>query len=106
MAKIKATDKTLNNIVTKLTPSWEGCISDKTIQDAQVSKSQARNWLFGTIINKKFIKLSKGCNGFKKDSIVALIDIYDDDSAASIAGLIIYRLGNSGLVKEPTIAEA
>jgi len=106
MARIKLSDKSLNGVITKLAPSWEGCISDKTIEDAQVSKSQARNWLFGTIINKKFIKLSKGCNGFKKDSIVSLTDIYDDESASSVAGLIIYRLGNSGLIKEPIIAEA
>ena len=106
MARIKLSDKSLNGVITKLAPSWEGCIPDKTIEDAQVAKSQARNWLFGTIINKKFIKLSKGCNGFKKDSIVSLTDIYDDESASSVAGLIIYRLGNSGLIKEPIIAEA
>jgi hypothetical protein len=62
--------------------------------------------MFGVIMNRKFIKLSKACNGFKAGDVVALTDIYVDESASNIASLIIYRLGNSGLTKEPTIVEA
>ena len=96
----------LNEVLSKLTPSWKGCFSPATVEQAQVSKSSSRNYMFGTIINKKFIKLSKACNGFKVGAVVALCDIYDDESASNIASLIIYRLGNSGLTKEPTIVEA
>ena len=107
MAKltIKSQDQ-LNEVLGKLAPSWKGCFSPSTIEQAQVSKSSSRNYMFGVIINKKFIKLSKACNGFKVGAVVALCDIYDDESASNIASLIIYRLGNSGLLKEPTIAEA
>ena len=107
MAKltIKNQDQ-LNAILGKLAPSWKGCFSPNTIEQAQVSKSTSRNYMFGTIINKKFIKLSKACAGFKVGEVVALTDIYVDESASNIASLIIYRLGNSGLTKEPTIVEA
>ena len=107
MAKltIKNQDQ-LNAILGKLAPSWKGCFSPTTIEQAQVSKSTSRNYMFGTIINKKFIKLSKACAGFKVGAVVSLTDIYDDESASNIASLIIYRLGNSGLTKEPTIVEA
>ena len=107
MAKltIKNQDQ-LNEVLNKLAPSWKGCFSPSTIEQAQVSKSSSRNYMFGVIINKKFIKLSKACNGFKVGAVVALCDIYDDESASNIASLIIYRLGNSGLTKEPTIVEA
>ena len=107
MAKltIKNQDQ-LNAILGKLAPSWKGCFSPSTIEQAQVSKSSSRNYMFGVIINKKFIKLSKACNGFKVGAVVALCDIYDDESASNIASLIIYRLGNSGLTKEPTVVEA
>lgn len=107
MAKltIKNQDQ-LNEVLNKLAPSWKGCFSPSTIEQAQVSKSSSRNYVFGVIINKKFIKLSKACNGFKVGAVVALCDIYDDESASNIASLIIYRLGNSGLTKEPVIVEA
>ena len=107
MAKltIKNQDQ-LNEVLNKLAPSWKGCFSPSTIEQAQVSKSSSRNYMFGVIINKKFIKLSKACNGFKVGAVVALCDIYDDESASNIASLIIYRLGNSGLTKEPTVVEA
>ena len=107
MAKltIKKQDQ-LNEVLNKLAPSWKGCFSPTTIEQAQVSKSSSRNYMFGTIINKKFIKLSKAWAGFKVGAAVALCDIYDDESASNIASLIIYRLGNSGLTKEPTIVEA
>ena len=107
MAKltIKSQDQ-LNEVLNKLAPSWKGCFSPSTIEQAQVSKSSSRNYMFGVIINKKFIKLSKACNGFKVGAVVALCDIYDDESASNIASLIIYRLGNSGLTKEPAIVEA
>lgn len=107
MAKltIKNQDQ-LNEVLNRLAPSWKGCFSPSTIEQAQVSKSSSRNYMFGVIINKKFIKLSKACNGFKVGAVVALCDIYDDESASNIASLIIYRLGNSGLTKEPTVVEA
>ena len=107
MAKlsIKSQDQ-LNEILGKLAPSWKGCFSSTTIEQAQVPKSTSRNYMFGTIINKKFIKLSKACAGFKAGDIVSIADIYEEDSASNIAGLIIYRLGNSGLTKQPTIVEA
>ena len=96
----------LNEVLSKLTPAWKGCFSPATVEQAQVPKSSSRNYMFGVIINKKFIKLSKPCNGFKAGAVVALGDIYVDDSASNIASLIIYRLGNSGLTKEPTVVEA
>jgi len=107
MAKlnIKSND-TLNEVLNKLTPSWRGCIDQDTLRKAQVPKSSTRNWLFGTIINSKFIKLIKPSCGFKAGDIVAISDIYNDESASNIAGLIIYRLGHSGLVKQPTVVEA
>lgn len=106
MAKltIKSPEQT-NIILAKLVPAWKGCFSPSTIEQAQVSKSSSRNYMFGVIINKKFIKLSKACNGFKVGAVVALCDIYDDESASNIASLIIYRLGNSGITKEPTVVE-
>lgn len=100
------TDKTLNEVLNKLTPSWEHCVPQETLAKAQVPKSQARNWLFGTIINRKFIKLSKGSAGFKAGSVVSLADLYEPDTASNIAGLIIYRLGHSGLACEPKVVEA
>ena len=107
MAKltIKNQDQ-LKEVLSKLAPSWKGCFSPATVEQAQVSKSSSRNYMFGVIMNRKFIKLSKACNGFKAGTIVALSDIYDDESAGNIASLIIYRLGNSGLTKEPAIVEA
>ena len=62
--------------------------------------------MFGVLMNEKFIKLSKTCAGFKAGELVSISDIYDDESASNIAGLIIYRLGNSGLSKQPTVVEA
>lgn len=107
MAKLTIkSDKALNEVLNKLTPSWENCVSHDTLMKAQEPKTQARNWLFGTIINRKFIKLSKGCAGFKKGDVVSLSDIYVDESASNIAGLIIYRLNNSGLVAEPVVVES
>ena len=96
----------LNMVLAKLVPAWKGCFSPATIEQAQVSKSSSRNYMFGVIMNRKFIKLSKPCNGHKAGTVVALSDIYDDESASNIASLIIYRLGNSGLTKEPAIVEA
>jgi len=106
MAKLKASEKSINDILNKLTPSWENCVPLETLQKAQVPKSSTRNWLFGTIINTKFIKLSKASCGFKVGTIVSISDLYEPDSASNIAGLIIYRLANSGLTAQPTIVEA
>ena len=107
MAKltIKNADQ-LNEVISKLAPSWKGCFNQTTIEQAQVAKSSSRNYMFGVIMNKQFIKLSKPCNGFKVGAVVSLSDIYADESASNITSLIIYRLGNSGLTKEPTVVEA
>lgn len=96
----------LNEVLKKLTPSWVDCFSASTIEKAQVTKSQPRNFMFGTILNSKFIKLSKPCAGFKAGDVVSIADIYEIDTASNIAGLIIYRLGNSGMSKPPKIVEA
>ena len=99
-------DDTLNQVLSKLTPSWDGVFPKATIEKAQVAKSSSRNFMFGNIMNNKFIKLSKPCANFKAGDIVSISDIYEEESASNIAGLIIYRLGNSGLTKQPTIVEA
>ena len=99
-------DETLNAVLNKLTPSWDQVFPKATIEKAQVAKSSSRNYMFGNIMNNKFIKLSKPSAGFKAGDIVRISDIYDEDSASNIAGLIIYRLGNSGLTKQPTVVEA
>ena len=99
-------DDTLNQVLSKLTPSWDGVFPKSTVEKGQVAKSSSRNFMFGNIMNAKFIKLSKASGEFKAGDIVSIADIYDEDSASNIAGLIIYRLGNSGLTKQPTIVEA
>ena len=99
-------DETLSTVLGKLTPSWDQVFPKATIEKAQVAKSSSRNYMFGNIMNNKFIKLSKASAGFKAGDIVSIADIYDEESASNIAGLIIYRLGNSGLTKQPTIVEA
>ena len=107
MAKLKIkSDEVLNQVLSKLTPSWDQVFPKATIEKAQVAKSSSRNYMFGNIMNAKFIKLSKPSAGFKAGDIVSITDIYDEESASNIAGLIIYRLGNSGLTKQPTIVEA
>ena len=99
-------DDTLNQVLSKLTPSWDQVFPKATIEKAQVAKSSSRNYMFGNIMNNKFIKLSKLSAGFKAGDIVSISDIYDDESASNIAGLIIFRLANSGLSKQPTLVEA
>ena len=99
-------DEILNQVLSKLTPSWVDVFPKATIEKAQVAKSSSRNYMFGNIMNAKFIKLSKPSAGFKAGDIVSIADIYDEESASNIAGLIIYRLGNSGLTKQPTLVEA
>ena len=107
MAKLTIKNKDqLNEVLTKLAPSWKGCFPQATVEQAQTAGSSSRNYMFGVIMNKQFIKLSKPCNGFKVGAVVSLTDIYVDESASNIASLIIYRLGNSGLTKEPTVVEA
>lgn len=106
MAKLNIkSQEVLNQVLSKLTPSWVGCFDTDTIKRAQVAKSSSRNFMFGNIMNAKFIRLSKPANGFKAGAVVSLTDIYNDESASNIAGLIIYRLGHSGLTKSPTIVE-
>ena len=99
-------NEVLNTVLGKLTPSWEGVFPKATVEKAQVAKSSSRNYMFGNIMNNKFIKLSKASAGFKEGDIVSISDIYEEDSASNIAGLIIFRLANSGLTKQPTIVEA
>jgi hypothetical protein len=103
MKKLTLTETQVSEVLNKLTPSWVGCINAVDLERAQVAKSQTRNWLFGTIINQKFIKLNKNFATFKAGELVSIADIYDTDSAQSLAGLIIYRLAHSGLVKAPSI---
>ena len=99
-------DDTLNQVLSKLTPSWDGVFPKSTVEKGQVPKSSSRNYMFGNIMNNKFIKLSKPSAGFKAGDIVSIADIYEEDSASNIAGLIIFRLANSGLSKQPTLVEA
>ena len=99
-------DDTLSQVLSKLTPSWDQVFPKATIEKAQTPKSSSRNYMFGNIMNNKFIKLSKASAGFKAGDIVSISDIYDDESASNIAGLIIFRLANSGLTKQPTLVEA
>ena len=107
MAKLKIkSEDTLNQVLSKLAKSWDGVFPKATVEKAQVAKSSSRNYMFGNIMNAKFIKLVKASGEFKAGDIVSIADIYDDESASNIAGLIIYRLGNSGLTKQPTIVEA
>ena len=105
MAKLNLKESQINEVLAKLTPSWNGCIREDDLEKAQTPKSSTRKWLFGVIINQKFIKLNKASCGFKKGEVVSISDIYNTESAQSLAGLIIYRLGHSGLTKSPAIAE-
>ena len=107
MAKLTIkSEEVLNQVLSKLTPSWDQVFPKATIEKAQVAKSSSRNYMFGNIMNAKFIKLSKASGEFKAGDIVSIADIYDKKLASNIAGLIIYRLGNSGLSKQPTLVEA
>ena len=99
-------NETLSTVLGKLTPSWDQVFPKATVEKGQVPKSSSRNYMFGNIMNTKFIKLSKASGEFKAGDIVSISDIYEEESASNIAGLIIYRLGNSGLTKQPTIVEA
>ena len=99
-------NEVLNTVLGKLTPSWEGVFPKATVEKGQVPKSSSRNYMFGNIMNNKFIKLSKPSAGFKAGDIVSIADIYEEDSASNIAGLIIFRLANSGILKQPTVVEA
>lgn len=98
-------DEVLNEVLSKLTPSWKESFDKATLEKAQVAKSSSRNYMFGILMNEKFIKLSKACASFKVGDIVSISDIYDDESASNVVGLIIYRLANSGF-KKPVIVEA
>lgn len=99
-------DDVLNVVLNKLTPSWVDCFPKATVEKAQEAKSSSRNYMFGNIMNAKFIKLVKPVAGFKAGDVVSISDIYEDESASNIAGLIIYRLGHTGLNKQPTVVEA
>ena len=98
-------NEVLNEVLNKLVPAWKDSFDKSTLEKAQVAKSSSRNYMFGVLMNEKFIKLSKACAGFKAGDIVSISDIYDDESASNICGLIIYRLANSGF-KKPVIVEA
>lgn len=107
MAKLLkiSNQETMNEVLTKLVPSWKGCFSQTDIEKAQVAGSQSRKFIFGVLMNEKFIKLSKACAGHKAGDIVSLADIYEVESASNIASLIIYRLASSGY-KKPVVVEA
>lgn len=106
MAKLTIKNKDqLNEVLAKLAPHWKGCFTQTQIDQAQVAGSGTRNYMFGVLMNEKFIKLSKACAGHKAGDLVSLADLYEADSASNIASLIIYRLASSGY-KKPTIAEA
>lgn len=98
-------DDILNEVLNKLTPSWKDSFDKATIEKAQTAKSKSRNYMFGVIMNEKFIKLNKACAGFKAGDVVSISDIYEEESASNVAGLIIYRLANSGF-KKPVVVEA
>ena len=105
MAKLLTlTDKQINEVLTKLTPHWIGTLEPENLDKAQEAKSATRNWFFGMVINTKFIELNKASAGFKVGDIVSIADIFEPETAQSVAGLIIYRLKHNGLVKQPTIA--
>lgn len=99
-------NETLSTVLGKLTPSWDQVFPKATVEKGQVPKSSSRNYMFGNIMNTKFIKLSKASGEFKAGDVVSISDIYEEESASNIAGLIIYRLGNSGILKQPTVVEA
>jgi len=101
MRKINLKDEHTSIVLGKLTPSFQECYSEKFIADAQVKQSKARNALFGSIINAKFIVLKKD-KDLPKPPLYAIIDIYNKKSAQNLAGLIIYRLGNAGVINTPT----
>ena len=98
-------NEVLNEVLNKLVPAWKDSFDKATLEKAQIAKSSSRNYMFGVLMNEKFIKLSKACASFKAGDIVSISDIYDDESASNIVGLIIYRLANSGF-KKPVIVEA
>lgn len=98
-------NEVLNEVLNKLVPSWKESFDRVTVEKAQVAKSSSRNYMFGVIMNEKFIKLTKTVAGFKVGDIVSISDIYEDESASNVVGLIIYRLANSGF-KKPVIVEA
>ena len=102
MRRIKLSEKNVSEVLNKLTPSFSECYDEEFIEKAQVKKSKARNALFGVIINAKFIVLKKD-NELDEPTLYSIADIYDDSSSQDLAGLIIYRLNNSGVIKSPTI---
>ncbi len=106
MAKLDLKKPQIKEVLDRLTPSWEGCVDADTLAKAQVAPSSTRNWLFGNIINTEFIKLKKAVDGHEVGTIVSIADIYNVESAQSLAGLIIFRLAHpGGLLKQPTIVE-
>lgn len=106
MAKLKiSTDKAMNTILDKVVPCWKECFNKSTIEKAQEAGSQSRKYMFGVLMNEKFIKLNKASAGFKKDDIVSISDLYQEEYATNLCSLIIYRLGSSGF-KKPMIMEA
>ena len=98
-------NEVLNEVLSKLVPAWKESFDKVTVEKAQTAKSSSRNYMFGILMNEKFIKLTKSVAGFKAGDIVSISDIYEDESASNIVGLIIYRLANSGF-KKPVIVEA
>lgn len=106
MAKLKiSTEKAMSTILDKVVPCWKESFNKTTIEKAQESGSQSRKYMFGVLMNEKFIKLNKASAGFKKGAIVSISDLYQEEYATNLCSLIIYRLGSSGF-KKPIIMEA
>jgi hypothetical protein len=104
MSKFTLTPEQINSALGKLTPAWRDCFDPEDLIKAQEAGSQSRNFMFGTIINEPFVLLKKPAAGFKAKDLVSLADIYEPETAQSLAGLIIYRLANPrGMLKKPTI---
>lgn len=106
MAKLKiSTEKAMNAILDKVVPCWRESFNKLTIDKAQEAGSQSRKYMFGVLMNEKFIKLNKASTGFKKGDIVSISELYQEEYAQNLCSLIIYRLGSNGF-KKPTIMEA
>lgn len=94
--KIHLDDDGIYEVLNTFTPVWTGCFDRDFIDSAQAPKTTARNNMFGIIMNEPFIEH----NG----SLKSLSEIYDVDTASSITGLLIYRLGNPMVRNKPRVA--
>ena len=84
----------VNKTVRALAPSFIGCYAEEWLNDAQ-PKTPARKALFGNVINAPVIMTESG-------AVVSIAENFDTEVAQNIASLIIYRLQNPGVIKNPT----